>query len=95
MTTDQKEQHILDLVYGLPILRRIRLALTILQDVKPSQVPVEESVADQVHSPENQTEAQLAETLLARKQSYLNGEGENLSRQELMAQIYAELAKEG
>lgn len=95
MTTDQKEQHILDLVHDLPIMRRIRLALTILQDVKPSQVPVDESLADQVPSPENQTEAQLAETLLARKQSYMSGEGENLSRQELMDRIYVELAKEG
>jgi hypothetical protein len=95
MTSEQKEQHILQLVYGLPILRRIRLALTILQDVKPSEIPLDEPGADPADSPENRGEEELAEKLLSRKQSYLNGEGENLSRQELMDQIYAELAKKG
>lgn len=88
MTIDQQEQHILSLVHRLPILRRIRLALTILKAVEPTQIPISEDV-ESVHDDES-----LANTLLQRKDMYLRGEGKTISRQELMTTIYSQLAKE-
>ena len=35
MTLEQKEQHILAMVAGLPIFQRIRIALTILRGIEP------------------------------------------------------------
>ncbi|MEO0468405.1 MAG: hypothetical protein AAF206_02200 [Bacteroidota bacterium] len=38
MTVEQQEQHILALLYKLPILRRLRLALMVLQGIEPETV---------------------------------------------------------
>ncbi|MDX2249224.1 MAG: hypothetical protein SF052_20720 [Bacteroidia bacterium] len=89
MNIEQQEQHILSLAYKLPILRRIRLALTILQGVEPGQIPVDVS-----HSEVEVNESELAQRILNRKQAYLDGKGKNISRQELMSKIYQELTNE-
>lgn len=96
MTVDQQEQQILTLVHKLPILRRIRLALTILQKVEPSQIPVDTpSITTQI--PKDQmriADEELAAKLINRKQSYQEGKGENISRKDLMTRIYTELSNE-
>ncbi|MEZ4851539.1 MAG: hypothetical protein R3B93_23595 [Bacteroidia bacterium] len=94
MTIEQQEQHILKLVYRLPILRRVRLALTILKGVEPSQIPVDETSFAELIPPSYKGEEELAQRILERKKSYLAGKGKNISRQELMAKIYDELEKE-
>lgn len=43
MTIEQKEQQILTLIYQLPLIRRIRLAWTIIQGVQADQIHIEES----------------------------------------------------
>ena len=94
MTIDQQEQQILTWVHRLPILRRIRLALTILKGVEPSQIPVDELSLDEFVPSTYKGEEELAQRILDRKESYLEGKGDNISRQDLMAKIYAELANE-
>lgn len=94
MTLEQREQHILTLVHKLPILRRIRLALSILRDVEPEQIPVDEISLEDIIPPTFKGEEELAQRIIGRKQSYLEGKGKNISRQELMAKIYAGLATE-
>jgi len=43
MTVEQQEQHILSLIYKLPILQRVRLALTVLKGVSPEDIEVNKS----------------------------------------------------
>lgn len=84
MTIEQREEHILSLVHKLPILRRIQLALTILRDVEPEIIPVEEETEG--GSSENLTSTEdLAKKVLSRKKSFLKSEGTNISRQELLS----------
>ncbi len=78
------------LVRELPLLRRIRLALAILRETEPDQIPVEE-MEDDLMPPGYQGEEALAKRILSRKESYLRGEGVNISRAELMEKIYSEL----
>lgn len=94
MTIEQQEQQILTWVHRLPILRRIRIALTILKGVEPSQIPVDETSLEELIPPTYKGEEELAQRILDRKQSYMEGKGGNISRQDLMAKIYSELAKE-
>ncbi len=94
MTVEQREAKILDLVHKLPIHRRIRLALTILRQVEPTQIPLDEISGHDLVSDTYKGEEELAQRIEDRRQSYLAGEGKNISRQELMAKIYAEISAE-
>ncbi|MEM6805010.1 MAG: hypothetical protein AAF696_26675 [Bacteroidota bacterium] len=95
MTIEQREAQILSLVGKLPILRRIRLALTILKGVEPNQIPIQEEQEDlHINHPDYIEEEQLAQRLMDRKASYLKGEGKNLSTQELINKIYQEISTE-
>lgn len=94
MTIEQREQDILSLVHQLPVLRRIRLALAILREVEPEQIPVEDIAPEALIPPTYQGDEELAQRILSRKQSYLEGKGKHISREELMARIYTELKME-
>lgn len=94
MKMEQVEAHILSLVNQLPILRRIRLALTILKQAESSQIPIEDALVKDEISAIYKGDEELAQRILNRKDSYLKDEGKNISLQGLMSKIYAEISSE-
>lgn len=82
MTVDQKEQHILTLIAGLPIFRRIRIALTILRGIEPESLS---KFADEEIKPW-ETEAFVAE-LDRRSQELRSGKVEGISGDDFLAEL--------
>jgi hypothetical protein len=86
MTVEQQEQQILDLIYKLPILRRIRLALTVLKGVDVEQIEISQPTErESWESPE------FFEELDQRHEAMLNGEDSGVPAEELFQQIGAKL----
>lgn len=82
MTVEQKEQHILTLVAGLPIFQRIRIALTILRGIEPESI-----------QPENVEEAMPWETaefmaeLDKRSEELRTGKVQAISGEDFLAEL--------
>jgi len=91
MTIEQREAKILDLAHKLLILRRIRLALTILRQVEPTEIPLDDGIELDLVTDTYKGEEELAQRISSRRASYLQGEGKSISREELMAKIYSKI----
>lgn len=82
MTVEQQEKQILALIYKLPLLRRIRLALTVLQGVEPETVTLK--------NPEWESEDFFKE-LDKRYEAMVNGDDEGISPEQLFQEIEQKL----
>ena len=89
MTSKQLEDRILQQVAQLPALQRVRLALTILRGVAPDDIGPQEGEKPWNAADED---VRLANKLLERQRRLQAKVGEEITKESLLANIWAELA---